>query len=139
MPWNVGNYSISAAGVKSASTGYWAGDRRSCQSRGAIWIPVIYPGFSWDNLKQMPPGTSGIPRRRGEFLREQFRELARQGINSAYIAMFDEVVEGTAIFKITSSPPVQAHFVGFEGLPSDWYLRIVRDGIGSLRRSAGVR
>ena len=38
--------------------------------------------------------------------------------------MFDEMDEGTAIFKVTSSPPIEGHFVGYEGLPSDWYLRL---------------
>ncbi len=47
--------------------------------------------------------------------------------------MFDEVDEGTAIFKVTGSPPTQAHFVGDEGLPSDWYLRLVGEGGRMLR------
>jgi hypothetical protein len=49
-----------------------------------------------------------------------------------YVAMFDEVDEGTAIFKVTSSPPVQAHFVGYEGMPSDWYLRLAGEGTKML-------
>ena len=47
--------------------------------------------------------------------------------------MFDEVDEGTAIFKVTSAPPTQAHFVGYEGMPSDWYLRLVGEGGRMLR------
>jgi hypothetical protein len=38
------------------------------------------------------------------------------------------------IFKVTSSPPTQAHFVGYEGLPSDWYLRLTGEGIRMLRK-----
>ena len=43
-----------------------------------------------------------------------------------YIAMFDEMDEGTAIFKCTNSPPTTdgVPFVGYEGLPSDYYLRL---------------
>ena len=48
--------------------------------------------------------------------------------------MFDEVDEGTAIFKVTSTPPTQAHFVGYDGLPSDWYLRLVGEGDRLLRQ-----
>jgi hypothetical protein len=55
------------------------------------------------------------------------------GVDSVYVAMFDEVDEGTAIFKVTSSPPTQAHFVGYEGLPSDGYLRLTGEGIRMLR------
>ncbi len=38
--------------------------------------------------------------------------------------MFDEVDEGTAIYKVSNSPPVQAYFRTYEGDPSDWYLKL---------------
>ena len=42
-----------------------------------------------------------------------------------YQAMFDEVDEGTAIFKCTDDPPVgDSKFFTYEGLPSDFYLRL---------------
>jgi len=42
-----------------------------------------------------------------------------------YQAMFNEVDEGTAIFKCTNDPPVGAsRFLACEGLPSDHYLRL---------------
>lgn len=46
----------------------------------------------------------------------------------------DEVDEGTAVFKVTSSPPVQGHFAGFGGLPSDWHLRLARAAASQLRQ-----
>ena len=98
-----------------------------------LWIPVVYPGFSWDNLQRQPPGTSLIARRGGQFLWEQFHALSRLGADTVYVAMFDEVDEGTAIFKVTSSPPTQGHFVGYDGLPSDWYLRLVGEAAQRLR------
>jgi hypothetical protein len=52
--------------------------------------------------------------------------------------MFDEVDEGTAIFKVTGSPPAQAHFVGVDGLPSDWYLRLVGKGARMLRKERPI-
>lgn len=129
-PWNVGNYERDAAGAARAATGAWAGDLAECRRDGRLWLPVVYPGFSWDNLKRQPPGTSTIPRRGGRFLWEQFHALARMKATSVYVAMFDE---GTAIFKVTSSPPTQARFVGYDGLPSDWYLRLVGEGARMLR------
>ena len=41
-----------------------------------------------------------------------------------YVAMFDEVNEGTAIFKVSDNLPVSdvAKFADIEGVPSDWYL-----------------
>ena len=137
-PWNVGNYSLDPTGSKHASTASWAGDLQECRKQGRLWLPVVYPGFSWDNLMRKPAGTTGIPRRRGQFLWEQFHTLAKMGVDSAYIAMFDEVDEGTAIFKVTSAPPTQAHFVGYEGLPSDWYLRLVGEGVRMLRKQRPI-
>ena len=137
-PWNIGNYTRDAAGVKHASIGYWAEDRRECEKAGAFWLPVVYPGFSWDNLQKLPPGASNIPRRRGEFLWEQFHGLSKLGVDSVYVAMFDEIDEGTAIFKVTSTPPTQGHFVGYEGLPSDWYLRLVGEAARRLKEGRPV-
>lgn len=133
VPWNIGNYSIDDKQVRHASDGHWEMDAATCARRGVNWIPTVYPGFSWDNLVQAKPGSSLISRNGGRFYWEQWHKLALMGVKSVYIAMFDEVDEGTAIFKVTSAPPPQAHFVGFEGLPSDWYLRLTREGIGMLR------
>jgi len=133
IPWNIGNYWPDKAGAKHATTSYWDEDRRECERSGTLWIPSVYPGFSWDNLQQKPPGTTEIPRRGGRFFWEQFHELAKRGVDSVYVAMFDEVDEGTAIFKVTSAPPSQGHFVGYDGLPGDWYLRLAGEGIRMLR------
>ncbi len=134
VPWNVGNYSTDAAGDRHAATKYWPADRSECERSETFWIPSVYPGFSWDNLKQKPAGTTEIPRRGGRFYWEQFHELARMEVDTVYVAMFDEVDEGTAIFKVTSSPPTQAHFVGYDGLPADWYLRLTGEGARMLRK-----
>jgi hypothetical protein len=48
--------------------------------------------------------------------------------------MFDEVDEGTAIFKCTNDPPVgESQFVTYEGLPSDFYLRLVGQAARMIR------
>ena len=52
--------------------------------------------------------------------------------------MFDEVDEGTAIFKVTSSPPTQGRFVGYDGLPSDWYLRLTGEATRLLREKKPI-
>jgi hypothetical protein len=134
VPWNIGNYATDATGIKHATMSTWADDRRQCREDNTLWIPSIYPGFSWDNLQDKPGGTTEIPRRGGRFYWEQFHELARLEVDTVFVAMFDEVDEGTAIFKVTSAPPTQAHFVGYEGLPSDWYLRLTGEGARMLRK-----
>ncbi len=57
-------------------------------------------------------GTPALNRQCGRFLREQFHELGRLAVDCVYVAMFDEVDEGTAIFKVTSPSPAQGHFLG---------------------------
>ena len=54
-------------------------------------------------------------------------------IDIAYVAMFDEVDEGTAIFKVTNDPPTQGRFAIFDGLPSDFYLRLTGEGSKIIR------
>ena len=66
--------------------------------------------------------------RANEVLWKQFYAAANLGLDTAYVAMFDEVDEGTAIFKVSNTPPTQAHVVTYEGLPADWYLRLTAEG-----------
>ncbi len=132
-PWNIGNYSLDERQRKHASTHTWEGDREALRKAGVRWIPTVYPGFGWDNLTRQKPGSSTIERRRGEFYWEQFVKLARMKVDTVYLAMFDEVDEGTAIFKVSDTPPMEAHFDTLEGMPSDWYLRLTREGIRMLR------
>lgn len=131
-PWNVGNVSRSG-GIARASVGRWAGDLEQTRRNGQILMPVLYPGFRWDNLKQLGTRTSEIPRRRGEFLWEQFVEARTLGMPTAFLAMFDEVDEGTALYKVTNDPPAEARFATFEGLPSDAYLRLSGEGTRMFR------
>jgi hypothetical protein len=132
-PWNVGNYVKDADGVIHASTSWWEADKRACEERGVLWLPVVYPGFSWDNLRRKPPGSTIIPRNGGRFFWEQFYELSQLKAGTVCIAMFDEVDEGTAIFKVSNRPPSPGHFVTYDGLPSDWYLRLAGEGAKMLR------
>jgi len=51
------------------------------------------------------------------------------------VAMFDEVDEGTAIFKCANDVPTgqKSKFVTFDGLPSDYYLKEVGAGARLIR------
>ena len=131
-PWNVGNVEV-RRGRKFAVTNHWTSDLHAARQAGLLYMPVLYPGFGWDNLQGQPPGTTDIPRLGGAFFWDQFAAAARLEIDTAFVAMFDEVDEGTAIFKVTNSPPAPGHFDTFEGLPSDWYLRLTAEGSRLLR------
>jgi hypothetical protein len=130
-PWNTGNYSV-AEGRKYASTGYWREDLREARRAGMGYLPTIYPGFGWTNLKG-PRASAALPRLGGDFYWRQFSTAADLGVDMAYVAMFDEVNEGTAIFKVTNNPPRPGRFATYEGLPSDWYLRLTGEGTKLIR------
>jgi hypothetical protein len=81
-----------------------------------------------------------IPRLGGRFLWKQFVEAKRAGATMIYQAMFDEIDEGTAVFKCTNDPPVGAsRFLTYEDLPTDHYLWLVGEGARMLRGEIPVR
>lgn len=131
-PWNVGN-ATEVEGRKQARTDYWREDLAEAHNTGMSYLPVVYPGFGWTNLKGRNAARDTIPRLGGEFYWRQFAEAGSLGADMAYVAMFDEVDEATAVFKVSNSPPTQAHFATYEGLPSDWYLRLTGEGSKVIR------
>lgn len=136
-PWNVGNWA-EKDGIKTANMNYWADDLAEAHKHNILYMPVVYPGFSWDNLMRAynQPQNAGnpLPRRGGEFFWEQFVKATQLGVDTIFVAMFDEVDEGTAIFKVTNDPPTPGHFVTYEGKPSDWYLRLTGRGTRMFRK-----
>ena len=115
-PWNVGNVSV-AGGQNHATTDSRAGDLAEARKAGVGYLPVLYPGFGWTKLKGEQAAPETIPRLGGEFYWRQFATAADLGVEMAFVAMFDEVDEGTAIFKVADSPPTPGRFATFEGLP----------------------
>ena len=99
-------------------------------------MPVVFPGFSWHNMNQGSP-LNAIKRAKGAFLKAQYRGHASYGAQCIYQAMFDEIDEGTAIFKCTNTPPTGngAVFADYEGMPSDTYLKIVGEGKRLIRKN----
>lgn len=75
------------------------------------------------------------PRLKGRFLWSQFVGAGQACVSMVYVAMFDEVDEGTAIFKCSNDVPVaqDSKFLGYEGLPSDFYLKLVGLGTKLIR------
>lgn len=125
-PWSVGRYSGLGDDYPEIVSRQFS-DRMWCNQRDIEYMPVLFPGFSWKNLNENR-GIS-IPRQKGKFFIKQFQATSIAGSTSAYIAMFDEMDEGTAVFKCTNQVPVgKSSFKTFEGLPSDHYLKLCRDG-----------
>jgi hypothetical protein len=131
-PWTVGRYR-SLQGIADHAQQRWKQDLEWCQSQKKDYLPVVFPGFSWHNMRPKSP-LDEIPRLKGRFLWTQFCEAKKAGATMVYVAMFDEMDEGTAIFKCTNDPPVGAsQFLTLEGLPSDHYMWLTGMG-GKLLR-----
>lgn len=131
-PWTVGRYKSPESVARHAKL-YWAPDIEWCDEQDLDYLPVIYPGFSWHHLKGAELGA--IPRLKGKFFWSQVVEAKKAGANMLYVAMFDEVDEGTAIFKVTDDYPKGdgLPFLTYEGLPSDHYLYLTGQAARALR------
>ena len=93
-------------------------------------------GQGRQSQKLTPKPVNSIPRMGGQFYWDQITTALVSGAEMLYVAMFDEVNEGTAIFKISDNPPVSdvAKFVGNDGLPSDHYLWLSGEAARMLRK-----
>ena len=136
-PWTVGRYS-SNSGADTFRNNYIVPDLADCTSHGIDYLPVIFPGFSWTNLNSGP--FNQIPRNGGNFYWRQAYNAVLSGCTMVYGAMFDEVDEGTAMFKCVPTAaqlPAQGTFVPLNidgyNLNSDWYLRLA-DQAGKMLR-----
>jgi hypothetical protein len=129
-PWTVGRYRT-PEGVTDHARRHWREDLAWCKTKGKDYLPVVFPGFSWHNQRPQSP-LDEIPRLKGRFLWKQYVEAKKEGATMIYQAMFDEMDEGTAIFKCSNSPPVGS-FLTLEGLPSDHYLWLTGMGGRLLR------
>lgn len=122
-PWDAGRYRDHAS-MDRVRKDVWEPDLAELKGAGKLYMPTAFPGFSWDNLRRARPGSTAIPRRGGEFYWRQFAIFRQLGIRTVFVGMFDEVDEGTAIYKVADRLPVGKHFVTYEGRPADWYLRL---------------
>lgn len=115
-------------------------DQQWCDSNHVDYVPTLFPGFSWHNMYSKSPQNQ-VPRNRGSFFWKQVVGAEEAGVKMLYIAMFDEVDEGTAIFKVSKDPPVgKSNFVIFEeGIPSDHYLFLAGYAGKMLRKEVPMR
>jgi hypothetical protein len=131
MPWAVGRYND--ASYSSIAAAALQGDIQWCNENGIGYIPLVFPGFSWGNLKNSKLVYNQIPRLKGGFLWKQIAGAKAAGAEALYVAMFDEVDEGTAIFKCLRENELPLNgdgkFVGIEDdLQPDHYLWLTGQG-----------
>ena len=125
MPWAVGRYnSQTYEGIAPKTL---QGDFQWCKIHQIDYVPLVFPGFSWGNMRQNKAIIDQIPREQGRFFWMQVAGAKTAGAEMLYVAMFDEIDEGTAIFKCAKEEELPLNgnmrFVGIEKeLDSDFYL-----------------
>ncbi len=103
MPWFVGRFG------KNEYPNFHSlvvSDIAWCKENKVEYAPLCYPGSSDRN---MHPENSLNPRFGGQFFWDQIYHSIKSGAQLLYIAMFDEIDEGTAIFKCLNKKDVPSN------------------------------
>jgi len=121
-PWFVGRYDMKQY---PAFNKHIAGDVKWCKENHVDYVPLAFPGFSWRNMNG--PHARTIDRENGNFFWQQVSGAKKAGAQMLYIAMFDEMNEGTSIFKCVTKSHLPLNpdgsFVEIDdNLKSDYYL-----------------
>ncbi|MFJ5262612.1 glycoside hydrolase family 71/99-like protein [Streptomyces sp. NPDC088387] len=135
-PWNVGNSVVDQQ--------LFNDDMARLRANGQDYQPVIFPGFAWSNWKPGSPRNE-IPRRAGNFMWQQAVAVARCGTRSAFIAMFDEYDEATAIAPAAtdaSQIPANQYFLTLDAdgtrVSSNFYMRLSGAATRMINGSAPI-
>lgn len=141
-PWTVGRYADDAQASRHIH-GRAAADIGLVRSRNQRYLPVVFPGFSGDKSANGPVSgqPNQIPRRAGQFLWTQVREHWALGVTSCFVATFDDLGDGTALYKTASTAArAQKDFATLTldqdgvALPSDWYLQVNHTIVNALKQ-----
>lgn len=95
MPWFVGRYD------KSSFPNFHnliTQDINWCNTNNIEYAPLCFPGSSDFNM--YPDRKNRTDRYRGQFLWDQMYHSISSGAQMLYMAMFDEIDEGTALYKV---------------------------------------
>lgn len=139
MPWFVGRYDHDGTSgtyggsfdnFKSRIGGYaalggYGGDMYQAKQYGVDYCPLVFAGYSDRNQH---PNNTVIKRHEGDFLWKQIYYNLNNGAKMLYVAMFDEIDEGTAIYKCLRQNEVPSNTYG-----SSYYVVFEN---GAYRRSS---
>jgi hypothetical protein len=139
-PWTVGRYGDYGS-ADNFLNNYILPDKDFCDAHNMDYLPVIWPGSSRYNMSNGSYLINKFPRNGGNFYWRQSYNVNRAGVNMIFIAMFDEVDEGTAMYKLEphlENTPTTGTWLALDAdgyeLPSDWYLRLVSETARTVRK-----
>jgi S-methylmethionine-dependent homocysteine/selenocysteine methylase len=106
---------------------------------------VVFPGFSWAHGtgRESKSPLNVMPRRCAAFYQRQIENAIKARAQMLYTAMFDEINEGTAIFKLAADPsqePVGTDLLSLDAhgcrtATSDMYLRLAGQATRALKEA----
>lgn len=134
MPWFVGRYNEKE---HSRFKPLIEEDLKWAKENKVDYAPLCYPGFSWLNMNY-PRKATQIPRNKGSFFKKQLDHCIQAGAEMIYVAMFDEIDEGTAIMKCAHRVPKASPGATFVPMDGDLYLKIVGKEAAKLKKKAGT-
>lgn len=148
-PWTVGRVHGLVAADKFRRS-HIEPDLEECRRKNISYLPTVFPGGSWTRSHPMSR-INANPRLGGTFMWRQFYNAIHAGCRMVFVAMFDEIGEGSAIFKLAENQeqvPVGGRFLTLDAdghvnpdwlhVPSDWYLRLTGQATALLRHGKHV-
>ena len=146
-PWSVGRFANNSSYENNYKPNQFLPGKKFCDDNGILFMPVIWPGFSWSNLKQNGK-TNEIPRNGGNFAWTQAQGAISSHVETIYLAMLDELDESTSWFKqaenasMSPVPNDSIFWLNLDAdghtLPSDWYLRVAGKMKKALTQSISI-
>jgi len=142
LPWMVQRFTPLVHKPMDHLRDHIVADIKWAKEHGVDYAPIAYPGFSWKNMRKDDPRIvyDAIPRMGGQFFWDQMATMVSAGAEMIYVGMYDEIDEGTAIMKVSDTPPNsnKVHFIDNDGKPSDQYLWLAGQGARMLRKEIRV-
>lgn len=127
MPWFVGRYDYDGTSgayagsfddfTSSDGGNHIISDMNKCEEYGIDYCPLVFAGYS---DKNQHPNNTIFDRHHGDFYWKQIYYNIAQGADMLYVAMFDEMDEGTAIFKclrkneVPSNTPSEDYYIVYD-------------------------
>ncbi|MBA7527408.1 hypothetical protein ES705_19584 [subsurface metagenome] len=139
-PWTVGRYNDEGS-IDNFLNQYILPDKDYCDAHQIDYLPVIWPGSSrYNQLRDGEYRKNLFPRDGGKFYWRQSYNVNKADVNMIFVAMYDEVDEGTAMYKLEpnlENTPTDGFWLTLDAdgydLPSDWYLRLAGETGRTLR------